>query len=793
MAGGSSFTTRLVLSVAGVAALVIFAGLYLDYRLTRTQVLAELNSRARVAMESTAERLGELLLGIEGAVRTVGDTVTDIPDPTQTDRLLSSLITSNPHIFASTLALDPEDSPTERGRAPYRYRRGSGLGSADLANAPQPYWQEDWFVLPMRSGTAQWVEPYFEPTGVQALMTTFSAPLYRGRDRQQEFLGVITADVTLATLGPFLEALVQDSAGFGFLLSSEGMLIGAPATTVIGRPVEAVFPRATSLANGAWRDLTDLGTPVDTVACPRDEGECRLRLRPISGSDWTLGVAYSEAQFLLPLKRYALRTVVLGIIMLGLLVILVTSVTRRLTRPLHGLARATAAVARGDLDAALPASRSNDEIGGLIAAFDAMRSDLAQYIAEIEWNAAQRSRLDGELAAAAQIQRAMLPQGGLARVMDPRVALWARVRPARAVGGDLYSYDLSPTRLLFAIGDVSDKGVAAALFMARAIALIGQWEAQEGEIPPEVALHQINESLCQNNERCMFLTLTLGMLDLPTQILHFTSAGHTPPLLLRDGIVTPVAQERGPALALQPGLSFPANRLELRPDDRLVFFTDGFDEAMNPKGESLGEQALGEALRAAAPLALEDAGERLFETVDMHAAGAPQHDDMTLLQVELAGERGDPLQADYRSFPLDDRLVAATREWLQAHWTALGLDAGLDDFRLLLEETVCNVRDHGDAERGSDLTLGLERFADRVELVCIDTGRPFDPLSADPSSPLGLETDEAPIGGLGLHLIRTLSDDQSYRRDEGRNILRLRKRLPLTDDPDEPSAQETRT
>ena len=172
----------------------------------------------------------------------------------------------------------------------------------------------------------------------------------------------------------------------------------------------------------------------------------------------------------------------------------------------------------------------------------ALRRDLGNYIAEIETAAAQRSRMDGELSAAHDIQMAMLPQGGSAREQGKHFDFWTRVRPARAVGGDLYSYHRYGDRLLFSIGDVSDKGVPAALFMARAISAIQQWEVQSATAPPHIAMEQLNTALARDNENCMFLTLNLAVLDLRSRVLSFASGGHSPPLLLRNG----QPSQRGP-------------------------------------------------------------------------------------------------------------------------------------------------------------------------------------------------------------------------------------------------------
>ena len=789
MKPGRSFSTRLVLAVTLVAATVVSAGLYLDYRIARARIVDDLSTNARLAISSATDRLEEMATGVESAVRTVGDALAVIPDAEATDRLLTSLIASNPHIAASALAFTPEVSGRADGFAPYRYRRpGSRAGAidrADLADAPKPFWSEAWFEQPRARGAALWIEPYFEATGLRTTMITFAAPLYRAGGAEPDFFGVITADVTLASLEPYLDSLALENKGFGFLLSRQGTLIGAPAGEVVGQAISSVFPGVPSLNADTWR--TSANTPgfVESVPCLRRKGRCSLRLTPMSVAGWSIGIVYSEEELLRPLRTYALRTSMVGVLMLTLIAFLIGALAQRLTRPLKDLAAASAAIATGNLRIHLPEARGDDEIATLVRAFDTMRIDLATHIEKVAQAAAASSRVEAEMAAAAQIQRAMVPQGGLAELSEERLELWARLQPARAVGGDLYSFRRDADRLLFAIGDVSDKGVAAALFMARTIALIAHWESHGAPVPPHRALREINDSLCVDNDGCMFVTLTLGILELPSHRLSFASAGHLAPLLVRERAVSELSQDRGPPLALQEGLDFPLNEITLRADDRLVFFTDGFDEARNSSGDALGMDALMALVAEGRDLPAAEAASRLFAAAEDFAAGAAQHDDMTLLQLAIPGDPDRPLQSDHRAFALDAGLVGATWAWAEDCGRRQGLaEHRFGDLRLALEELVCNIRDHGGLRPDETITLHMERFGDRVELCSEDTGRAFNPLAANPGAELGLEISDAAIGGLGVHLIKRLTDARFYRREKDRNILRLRFDLAETEQPD---------
>ncbi|MDP5069415.1 MAG: SpoIIE family protein phosphatase, partial [Congregibacter sp.] len=647
--------------------------------------------------------------------------------------------------------------------------------------AASPYWQEPWFTRIRDLGLASWVEPYFEPTGAKRVLTTFAAPLYRqGLYRKdnadnQQFIGIASIDVRLEDLYEYLDGLRVANSGFGFLVTGNGTFIGAPGGTVMSAPLKEVLQGDVVDDWVQGRQYPHRQPGIATVQCPGSQASCQLRLARIDGSPWSVGVVYSEDALLRPLRDYEIRALTLGTGMLLLLALMIGVVARRLTAPLLALAEASKSIARGELDVPLPTPTGDDEVSQLVKAFDSMRKDLGSYIHDLELAAAQRSRMDGELGAAREIQMAMLPQGGKAELHIPSLDLWARVRPARAVGGDLYSFHQTGHRLMISIGDESDKGVPAALFMARAISLIQQWEVQTATVPVDVALQQLNASLCRDNDNCMFLTLFMGVLDLKTLELSYASAGHTAPVLLREGQPKILSQHRGPALGLKEGLSFPVNALQLQQDDRLALYTDGFDEAQDASDTMLGETAFCQILAGPDNLPLDEAGDAIFAAVDKFTAGAPQFDDMSLMLLEIPGQRRMPLQAERGSLFIDHNLPAQAARWLEEQWQAQGLPANaLHDMQLVLEEVVCNIRDHAHIDDNASLSLGLERFTDRVELECMDPGHAYNPLTDGHRSTLGANIEDASIGGLGLHLITRLTTRQTYLREEGRNILRLR-------------------
>lgn len=765
-----SFTTRLTLPVIAIATLVIGAGLALDYQLSKNRLLTIVEGNARQVVNDAAQRIDEMSTGVETAVRLLSSALQSTPDEALATRLLRSALASNRHIDAAAIILAPgADS------APQIYLQRRHVEHADMARsaAPTSAQLQRWLDEAEREGGPFWTSA--ATTGPEPRAAFFIEPF---PDQQSTTpLGLIVVAVALEDLHGYLEGLRIDHDGFGFLLTPTGVAIGAPRGIVRATDADTLLAPLSAIDWDRW--FADPAAPLRTrVNCPRRAGECDLHVQAVQDSRWFVGTVYSPQALLQPLRDYELRTVALGVAMLVLMAALVIAITRHLTRPLLSLTAASEAIARGQLDGELPPMHANDELGRLVHSFDTMRQDLATHIHTIEQAAEQRSRLEGELSAARDIQMAMVPQSGEA-YRCAGYALWARLRPARAVGGDLYSFEERGQVLRFAVGDVSDKGVPAALFMARAMGLIQQWERDDATITPAQALRRLNRALVRDNDNCMFLTLFLGELHLTQRTLNYASAGHTPPLLLRDGTVRVLEQERGPALGLADDLEFPDNRLTLASDDRLVIYTDGFDEAMNPHNETFGDARLQQAVTEADDLPLPDAGAVLFNAIDEFADGCDQADDMTLLLLEPGERRNRPLQVSGTSLPVDAMLVEHAAHWLDEQWQVQGLWAeGLNELQLVQEELLCNLRDHSGLDASHTITLTLQRYASRVELECVDPGPAFNPLQDGTRSPLGASIDDAAIGGLGLHLITRFTDRQSYTREHGRNILRLTRAFP---------------
>jgi len=267
----------------------------------------------------------------------------------------------------------------------------------------------------------------------------------------------------------------------------------------------------------------------------------------------------------------------------------------------------------------------HDKNTQLQTAYDALQAAQTQIIAA--------ETLERELKLAHAIQMGLLPQ---TRPAAPGYSFGAQIVPARAVGGDLFDFvPLSPLTIGLVVGDVADKGMPAAIFMAQALALL-RAEAGQGAAPAEV-LRCVNRHLLYMNQSELFVTALYGVLDLVTGRLDYARAGHEVPLVIEaGGEPLRLPRGRGQPLAIFDDVELDEGTLLLPPGATLLLFSDGVTDARAPAGDMFGPTRLLEALAAEAAVA--DGAQALCDhllarVVDFQSSAA-QHDDITLLAVQ---------------------------------------------------------------------------------------------------------------------------------------------------------------
>ena len=246
---------------------------------------------------------------------------------------------------------------------------------------------------------------------------------------------------------------------------------------------------------------------------------------------------------------------------------------------------------------------------------------------QLEETTTAKERIESELRIARDIQMSMVPG-----VFPQREGLdmYAEMSPAKEVGGDLYGYVLRDDALYFCVGDVSGKGVPASLFMAQAARLF-RTLASESIMPAEIAM-RLNNALSESNDRCMFVTMFIGLLHLDTGQLDYCNCGHNPPVF--DGKFLKMKYTNQP-IGLFEGAPYAGESMADMRGRMLLVYTDGLNEAENNEKQLLGDDRVIELMADTQRLVAKEVISKLKAAVDKHRAGAAPNDDLTLMCLKL--------------------------------------------------------------------------------------------------------------------------------------------------------------
>lgn len=380
---------------------------------------------------------------------------------------------------------------------------------------------------------------------------------------------------------------------------------------------------------------------------------------------------------------------------------------------------------------------------------------------------------ESELSIAAQIQQDMLPNGYPAFKDQPGIDICGSLKPAKSIGGDLYDYVIRENKLFFTIGDVSGKGVPAALHMAMIRSLFRNITQRISN--PSKIVSKLNLSLLEANEQNMFCTIFIGVLDLSTGELEYCNAGHNCVYLskLKDGNrqVGPLECHTNIAIGVLDDFEFKNNHIRLNTGDSLILYTDGVTEAENKENLYFGEKRLKETLILMEKRGIENAKEyveTINALVEDFEEGTIQSDDVTLLVLRLNS------LGEYLSFENNLNELPKLTAWVEkvAKKENLSEDKKFQ-LNLILDEIAANIIEHAyhDGEN-KDIEISCFNQNNNLLITIKDSGEPFDPTKA-PNPDVTLSAEERKIGGLGILLVREYTREIKYLREGEYNIQTL--------------------
>lgn len=362
-----------------------------------------------------------------------------------------------------------------------------------------------------------------------------------------------------------------------------------------------------------------------------------------NGKKYIIGVDYSTKEIDKILSASAYMFVGIGFVILIIALLLAYIPINQISKPLRSLVKYTNELVNNDFNMSQNSmqnlfsfsSKSRDEVGQLSEAFLTMQFSLSQYIIDLRNTTIAKESIEGQLRIAKVIQMNMIPKTFHTLPENKVFNIYGTMLPAKEVGGDLFNFFMIDDEYLgFTIGDVSDKGIPAALFMAMTNTLI-KAIALSGLSPAEV-LFKANNELCKENDQCMFVTLVFGILNIKTGEVEFANAGHNPFILMKsDCSIEYKEMLPGMVLAAFENFTFINEQFTLNQNDTIFMYTDGVTEAMNQQHKLFGEQRLLELVSVSGELPLPELINSTLNGLASFVDGYEQSDDITVLALRF--------------------------------------------------------------------------------------------------------------------------------------------------------------
>jgi sigma-B regulation protein RsbU (phosphoserine phosphatase) len=762
------------------AATIFVAALSFLFYQARAAVRLEAISRASQTLDKTSLRVEGILNRVEVASDMTKWLVLRHPDKPDSMFVYSrNMLLNNPDFYNCSIAFEPYYFK-DKGRyfSAYTKYDGDSIRTIQGGSEHYQYFYVDWYLMPKLLEKPCWTEPYMDldaATNTSEMVTSYCQTI---KDRRGEVIGVINTSLSISWLSQTVSAVKPYPNSYSIMIGRGGTYFVHPDTTKITR--QTIFTQTLEHPDTA---VTALGYAMQRGEegmkhMSIDGNDCYVFYKPLGKTGCSMAIVCPESDIFGGFDR--LRHTVMTIVACGLLLMLfffIHIITRELM-PLRQLAKEAETIASGQFDAVLPDFQRIDEIGQLTQSFGNMQQSLVKHIEELKNTTAQKASIESDLRIASAIQMGMLPEKFPSSDDRDDVQLYASLTPAKEVGGDLFDFYFRDEKLFFCIGDVSGKGVPASLFMAVTRSTFRTVSAHESM--PDRIVNTMNKAIADMNKTHMFVTLFVGVLDLPTGRLRYCNAGHDAPLLVGAGVGELPSDSNIP-VGFMPTWKYSLQEAHIFTGTTIFLFTDGLTEAMNAKYELFQMERVNKVATQALAQGQQDPRQLISlmtDAVRQFVGDAEQSDDLTMMAIQYIKKQSDVKMRKNIVLPNDIQEVPRLNAFVDDVCETVGFDEMVTmQVKVAVEEAVVNVMKYAypTGQRG-DVSIEAASNDLRLKFTIIDSGKPFDPtVQAEVDTTLSAK--DRNIGGLGIHIMRQNMDSINYERMDNLNVLTLRKKL----------------
>ena len=703
------------------AAILLQAILAVQYYYTRSLLADELEKRAESEITMKAIIIKNTLNLAENSLKGhIWDLKRNLFQPDSSYSVMEWVLKSHPNLTGCWVAYVPNYFP-EKGRLfePFVWRDHGEIKHAEIAAEGRDYTQNRYYKAVYASDTPMWTDLYQDVVSGLNLVT-YILPVH---DDKGDLVAMFGLDMSTEHLGDTLNYRHIYPSSYNFLLTEKGQLVAGPNHTREKKVAEMAHIISQINDNTVEKSLSNSGRSTVFPIKDADGDEGMVYYANFKGQPhWQIAVVCYDKEVyakLIKMRRTMGFMTLLALLVLGLVIARFAKNDRKL-----------------------------------------QKANL------------QQERIGSELRIATSIQKDMLPRSFSLSRDD--IDIFGSLTPAREVGGDLYDFFVRDEKLFFCIGDVSGKGVPSAIVMAVVHTMFRMASAKENN--PARIMQTINETACEGNDSNMFVTLFIGVLDLPTGHLRYCNAGHDKPVIMENGQWTIEDCKANLPIGLFEDFKYVMEETMLDDHATLFLYTDGLTEAKNLERKQFGLDRVMMALESG--VRSQEIVEQMKQEVVKFCRGAEPSDDLTMLAIRYEKVSREIVLEESLLLQNDVKQVKTLNAFVQQVTGRLGIEAKIaKQIKLAVEEAVVNVMDYAyPPEVTGDISVQAKSDGQWLKFVITDNGVAFDPTEKEKADTT-LSAEDRPIGGMGILLVRELMDSINYERTDGKNVLSLKKKI----------------
>ena len=633
MKARSSLSIKLSLTILSIVLLIFVTIIFYNFKISQGVLLKEAETNAKNISRLTVSQIEDALNSVENASNIVAGYISqNFINRPDIEKVLKLLASNDRQIASSFVMLASENGVGNSSEFHYYFQKGEN-GVIQTIKVKNYASGNLWIKQITEKDTPFWSEPYLDPKSGE-MASAYLVPAYFSDENGVLVKGLVGVELRLKWLQELINSKKIYSSDYIFILSKAGKPVIKPGsrysynTDIFAIAKEKsssdLIELGTKMLNGesGFSELSGILTDLPSV----------VYYSPVPSTNWSVAVVFPKSELYADLYFTTIKIAVAGLLGFILILIATIMVMKRLTQPLRDLSEAAEAIGHGNFEVLMPDIKSKDEVGVLRDSLQTMQTELQTYIQNLIKTEKEKEHIESELQFAKTIQMGYLRHDFEEFSSDKVIEIAALLRPAREVGGDFYDYFLIDDNTVgLAIGDVSGKGISAALMMTVVLSLTRSGNYSTEQLKTIVS--KINVALCRQNGNSMFTTYFIGMLNIPKRELTFCNAGHSFPYLIRNGELFEVRGTHGMALGVMDDQVYKTGRLVMNPDDALILFTDGITDAENQAGDFFGKNRFESALMASKDLSAIEINKTIYQQLKQFTAGHKRSDDLTLLTI----------------------------------------------------------------------------------------------------------------------------------------------------------------